>query len=56
MEPQRGQLFEILQSVPGVLATTPGRVNLVEHRVCVREAAPIQHKPYSIPGSLDLIR
>jgi len=54
MGPQRGQLYE---SVPEVLATTPGRTHLVEHRVCVGEAVPIQQKPYQVPYSQrDLVR
>ena len=58
MEPQRGELHEILQSVPEVLATTPGRTHLVEHSVCVgNDVAPIQQKPYRVPYSQrDLIK
>ena len=47
-EPQRGQLCEILLSFPQVLATQPGRTNLVQHLISVEDVTAIKQKPYRI--------
>ena len=51
VEPRRGQLCELLLSVPEVLSTTPGRTQLVCHKICAGNTAPIQQKPYRVPYS-----
>ena len=56
-EPKRIQLQEVLLSFPAVLATTPGRTNLVRHHVSVGDAIPIQQKPYRVPyAQRDLVK
>ena len=56
-EPKRIQLQEVLLSYPAVLATTPGRTNLVRHHVSVGDAIPIQQKPYRVPyAQRDLVK
>ena len=40
-----------------MLATTPGRTNLVRHHVSVGDAIPIQQKPYRVPyAQRDLVK
>jgi len=39
MEPQREQLSELLLSFPQVLATRPGRTNLVQHHISMGDVA-----------------
>ena len=56
-EPKKGQLQEILQSFPQVLANAPGRTNLVQHHISIGDALPIQQKPYRVPyAQRDLVK
>ena len=56
-EPKKGQLQEILQSFPQVLANTPGRTNLVQHHISIGDVSPIQQKPYRVPyAQRDLVK
>lgn len=48
-KPHRGELRDILLSVPEVLATNPWKTNLVEHSVSVGDVAPIKQKSYWVP-------
>ena len=48
-QPKKGQLEEVLQSFPEVLANTPGQTNLVRHHIRVGDVSPIQQKPYRVP-------
>ena len=50
-ESQKAQLTQVLLSYPNVIATTPGRITLVQHYITIGDAVPVQQKPYQIPYS-----
>ena len=46
---QQRQLRETLHRFPGVMATQPGKTDLIAHRISLSDCTPIRQRPYRIP-------
>ena len=45
---QQGQMREILEKFPNVLATEPGKTTLINHRIPTTDCAAIRQRPITI--------
>lgn len=46
------QLLKVFNEAPSLFGASPGKTNLVEHVICLKEGQPIRQRPYRVPQQL----